>query len=314
MNLDFGILWIEDSFSLEEKENLKRRVKEAGFIARIRTIPNSQGIDDLAYSHSLYHDYDIILLDYRLEDSENGADIAPRIRELFPSTTILFYSGSLDEAELRRLMADKVVEGVYCSARRRFIERTGSLIDQTARSLDRLSGMRGLAMRVVAECDAIMKEAVLAISEKDPDGENSLRSLDEEVIKYLNSSISKYQESQAHDLSARLDTRAVDSAKLFGHFRRSIKAVTKSPNDFGIRDTDLDRLRELRALTSRYAEEVLAKRNILGHVVEIQSAQGWTLSGRDDISASDFPDIRRSFALYIDAIRGINEIVTRPHK
>ena len=49
MNLDFGILWIEDSFSEEEKESLKRRVREAGFIARIENIQNSEGVEDLAH-------------------------------------------------------------------------------------------------------------------------------------------------------------------------------------------------------------------------------------------------------------------------
>lgn len=310
MNLDFGILWIEDSFSIEEEDNLKRRVREAGFIARIRTIPNSQGIDDLARAHSLYHDYDIILLDYRLEDAENGADIAPRIRELFPSTTILFYSGSLDESQLRRLMADNVVEGVYCSARKRFIERTGSLIDQTARSLDRLSGMRGLAMRVVAECDAIMRESVLAISQRDPNGPNSLNSLDKDVLEHINGMISNYEASRSEGLQGRLDTRAVDSAKLFSHFRRLTKVVTSNAGIFGLNGDEVDRLRELRAHSAQYTKDVLLKRNMLGHVIEVQDESGWVLTGSSDISVSDFPDIRRSFAAHIDALRGINTILT----
>lgn len=41
MNLDFGILWIEDSYSHEEVESLKRRVQDSGFIAQIKNIPNS---------------------------------------------------------------------------------------------------------------------------------------------------------------------------------------------------------------------------------------------------------------------------------
>ena len=42
MNLDFGILWIEDSFSAEEEENLRRRVRDAGrwgHAARSRGLP-----------------------------------------------------------------------------------------------------------------------------------------------------------------------------------------------------------------------------------------------------------------------------------
>lgn len=308
MNLDFGILWIEDSFSAEEEESLKRRVREAGFIARISSIPNSQGIEDLARSHALYHCFDIILLDYRLED-ESGVSIAPKIRELFPSTTILFYSGSADEAELRRMIAENKVEGVYCSARVRFIERTGSLIEQTARSLDRLSGMRGLAMRVVAECDAVMREVLLSISALDSDEPARLKQLDDDVFKFMEEIKTTYEASQPKGIAGRLGTRAVDSAKLFSHFRRVTKVVTASPDAYGISKSQVDRLRELRAHSAKYDKEVLNKRNVLGHVVEEQGENGWVLSGGSDIKTSDFPEIRRNFALYINALREMNSIL-----
>jgi len=308
MNLDFGILWIEDSFSEEEESSLKRRVRAAGFIARIKNIINSKQIEELARSHSLFHLYDIILLDYRLKD-ENGDDIAPRVRSLFPSTTILFYSGSVDEATLRRMMADKQVEGVYCSARERFIDRTGALIEQTARSLDRLSGMRGLAMRVVAECDIVMKDAVLSMSSFDPDGEKRLAELDAEVLAFIKSMQEKYEASIPNGIEGRLSTRAIDSAKLFSHFRRLSKVATKNPESFNLNDNQVDRIRELRASSSNYVSQVLQKRNILGHAIEIQGEEGWILQGSDNINVGDFPEIRRVFALYIDALREMSEIL-----
>jgi CheY-like chemotaxis protein len=309
MNLDFGILWIEDSFSEAEEENLKRRVREAGFIARIDNIPNSQGIERYAREHSLYHCYDIILLDYRLQDNESGSAIAPRIRELFPSTTILFYSGSVDEDQLRSLMAENCVEGVYCSARRRFIERTGSLIEQTARSLDRLSGMRGLAMRVVAECDDIMKEAVIALSASDPDSPKRLGELDSDVFEFMKSMKLAYEAALSGGIQGRLTSRAVDSAKLYNHFRRLTKVVTKSPTEFGLDDGEIDRIRELRKETADYVKNVLQRRNTLGHVVEVQGEDGWVLSGSSEINVGDFPDIRRLFALNIDALREMSSIL-----
>ena len=55
MNLDFGILWIEDSYSFDEEESLKRRIRDAGFIARIDVIPNGVGIEEIARTHQLYH-------------------------------------------------------------------------------------------------------------------------------------------------------------------------------------------------------------------------------------------------------------------
>ncbi|GAB4061539.1 response regulator [Uliginosibacterium sediminicola] len=316
MNLDFGILWIEDSFSPAEEESLRRRVRDAGFIARIDAIPNGETIEGLAKEHHLYHRYDIILLDYRLRD-ERGDELAPKIRRLFPSTTILFYSGSVkEEGELRRLIASSDVEGVYCCRRdgQRFIQRTGELIDQTARALDRLSGMRGLAMRVVAECDEIMKKAMISMCGFDQGCKDKMPDLDADVFKSIDSMRQSYSDATVNssDLIARLGTMAVDSAKLFAHFRRLTDLAVKNPSSFKLDEAQVDRLRELRRNSASYVDNVLRKRNVLAHVFEERGESGWVLKGKgsDEISVSDFPDIRRGFAGYMDALREIGTLVT----
>lgn len=312
MNLDFGILWIEDSFSPEEEESLKRRVLEAGFIARIDVIANGTGIEEYARQHALYHRYDIILLDYKLQDAD-GTELAPTIRSLFPSVTILFYSGSFNEDELRSKIAAKQVEGVYCIRRdgQRFIQRTGELIDQTARALDRLSGMRGLAMRVVAECDDLMKKAVLSMCDLDQECAGKISELDADVLSFFASSKSAYEVATSGDLRARIDTRAVDSAKLHKHFRRLTKVAAKNPSAFGLDSDGVEKLRELRSKSAQYDQNVLNKRNVLGHVIEVQGANGWVLQGSNEISVTDFPEIRRVFASHIDAFREMNKLVIR---
>jgi response regulator RpfG family c-di-GMP phosphodiesterase len=310
VNLDFGLLWIEDSFNPEEEENLRRRIRQAGFLARIKNISNSNGIEDLAKEHKLFHTYDLILLDYKLQD-EDGNEIAPKIRSLFPSTTILFYSGSVGEEDLRLLIAEKNVEGVYCSARTRFIERTGELIDQTARALDRLSGMRGLSMRVVSECDAIMKQSMLLMCERDNTCAERVQELDKDVLEHMDEMKNKYTKTQAGTLQDRFDSRAVDSAKLHKHFRRLTETATKQPDIFGLSHEQVDRLRELRKQTAQYDIKVLRKRNILGHVVEVKSDKGWALNDTSEITIQDFPEIRQIFATHIDAFREIGKIVVR---
>lgn len=309
MNLDIGVLWIEDFFSKEEEDSLRRRILNAGFVARIESIPNSTRIDELAKKHELYHCFDIILLDYKLQD-EKGDEIAPKIRQLFPSTTILFYSGSLEEDALRQKMASKEIEGVYCSARRRFIERAGALIDQTARSLNRLSGMRGLAMRVVAECDDIMKKAILSMSARSPKCSEKKADLDKDVIEFMDQCRERYSAVIEGNIEDRFKTLAVDSTKLFKHFRRLTQVVANSKEDFGLNDEQSDRLRELRQRSNIYDQEVLKKRNILGHVFETCDESGWILRGSDEIKTSDFPDIRRGFAKHIEILREISTIVT----
>lgn len=310
MNLDLGILWIEDSFSPQEEQALKRKVQDAGFVARIENIPNGNGIDELARRHKLYHLFDVILLDYFLQD-EKGDELAPKIRELFPSTTILFYSGSAEEQKLRSLIAEKSVEGVYCCSRVRFTQRAGELIDQTARSLDRLSGMRGLAMRVVAECDDLMKVAMVSMCARDTNCADKVTHLDTDVLTLLDGTKQAYEASRDKDLVARIETRAVDSMKLFKHFRRLTQVAAANPANFGLGGTEADRLRELRKSSADYDNKVLRKRNLLGHVIEVEGEAGWVLQGSNEITTSDFADIRRLFAEHIETFREMKILVTR---
>jgi len=165
-------------------------------------------------------------------------------------------------------------------------------------------------MRVVAECDELMKIAVLSMSARDATCVARLSDLDRDVLSFLDEAKVAYEACLASDLSARLDTRAVDSAKLFKHFRRLTKVAAANPATFGLNHDQVERLRELRASSAKYDQIVLKKRNILGHVVEEQGESGWILRGSDEIDVTDFPNIRRSFAEYIDAFREMQRLVT----
>jgi hypothetical protein len=44
--------------------------------------------------------------------------------------------------------------------------------------------------------------------------------------------------------------------------------------------------------------------------MEVQGEQGWVLQGSSEISTGDFADIRRVFALYIDALREMADLLT----
>ena len=309
MNLDFGILWIEDEFDENEETLLKRRVLEAGFIARIVNIPNGDGLEALAEENRHFHRYDLILLDYRLKDAK-GDELAPTVRDLFPATNILFYSSAFADVDaLREMIAKRRVEGVYCSHRDRFVDRTGQLIDQFSLSMNRLSGMRGLSMRVVAECDEILGQAVRFMTENDEGCAAKTKDLDDDVLKFIEEVTEKYKVAMKGGLDGRLKSRAIDSGKLHKHFRRQSKVVTANPDTFGLSKAQVERLRELRQSTAQYDNEVLGTRNVLGHVVEEETEDGWVLSGSKDIQVGHFPAIRQMFATHIDDFAEMRDII-----
>jgi hypothetical protein len=311
MNLDFGILWVEDAFDANEQQQLEQHILNSGFQPRITTTIDGADIAQFAAENNIYHNIDLVLLDYKLGDTF-GDDLAVNIRTFFPSTTILFYSGSFgsDGSELRAKMAAKQVEGVFCSHRDRFIIRASELIDQTAHSLSRLSGMRGLAAQVVSECDEKLSAALLSMTARSEACRNAVSRLDEAVCNHLKDTSRRYIAATKTDLDGRLATLIVDSAKKFAHYQRLTNIAIGSPAEFGLDTNQVDRLRELRRATNNYSTEVLSLRNTLSHQIEIRSADGWTLQGRGEISVADFPDFRQRFARYLANITEMISLTT----
>ncbi|MCY4328364.1 MAG: hypothetical protein OXC53_12400 [Rhodobacteraceae bacterium] len=242
--------------------------------------------------------------------------MAIKVRDLFPATTILFYSGDADEVELRNLIAQKKVEGVFCSHRNRFIERTGTLIDQLSQSLNRLSGMRGLAMRVVAECDEILEQAIQFMTSRSEQYKATMGDLDKDVCSSIRERKKQYRDAMQGNLDDRLGTHAIDSSKLHNHFRRQSRIVTGNSVDFGLSEAQAERLRELRASTAQYEQDVLTIRNVLAHAMEKKTTNGWILKGHKEedkgIKVEDFPSIRRTFASHVKDFAEMKNLICPP--
>ena len=165
MNLTFGICWIEDQASDPERDAVARAVRANGFEPNIDPVETEEDIRAFADRQHHFQDYDLILLDLRLGDGLRGDELAPAVRQSFRSTPILFYS-AVPEQDLRRSMAEKAVDGVYCTSRVMLSTRVQHLVSDLTPALNRLSGMRGLAARVVAECDQDFREIILHLSEE----------------------------------------------------------------------------------------------------------------------------------------------------
>ena len=126
MNLTFGICWIEDQASDAEIEAVEEAVRANGFEPEMCRIETQDKIREFAKQQQNFYDFDLILLDLMLGEGLRGDDLAPEVRGAFRSTPILFYSAE-NEHRLRGRMAEKLVEGVYCTHRDRLPERVGEL-------------------------------------------------------------------------------------------------------------------------------------------------------------------------------------------
>ena len=297
--MTFGICWIEDQPSDPERAAVEAAVRASGFEPDIFTIDSEDEINAFAKQQDHFQEFDLILLDMRLSPTLQGDELAPYIRESFRSTPILFYSAA-PEPQLRMQMAEKNVDGVYCASRDDFPTRVGELVEGLAPALNRLSGMRGLAARVVAECDQELRGILLHLGTGELPEADIVQSLKKQFCDLKQRQ--KQNVGSHNSLPGLLDEPSISSGLLFQEVRNRV-------------DADPTSSQEIRALSyelRQYTQLVLARRNILAHALEEKTDEGWRISRRGPdphLTSQDFAEFRADFLSHLKNFRKLRELV-----
>jgi DNA-binding NarL/FixJ family response regulator len=296
MSLHFGICWIEDQASDAEVERIETAVRSSGFEPLIERIEKPEDIRAFADRQNHHQDFDLILLDLNLGAGLRGEKLAQQVRAAFRSTTILFYSAE-DESRLRERMAQERVEGVYCIHRDRLAARVGELVSHLSPALNRLSSMRGLAARIVAECDADFR-AILNHLGQGGEADNIAESLRQRV----KSSIAAQQVTvdELASLDDLLASHSVHSAALFNEVKD--RARLQGGDDL---------LVIVRKLHKGFLNQVINRRNTLAHALEERTDAGWQIvrSTGDPVTVADFPRYRAEFQTQLEMVRRLRAIL-----
>ena len=298
MNLTFGICWIEDQASDAEVQAVEDAVRYCGFEPDLERIERQEDIQAFAQRQEHFQDYDLILLDLRLGAGLYGDELAPQVRGQFRSTPILFYSAEEVDA-LRRRMADRLVEGVYCAHRAGLPGRVRELVSNLTPALNRLSGMRGLAARVVAECDHEFRAILLHWGVEREDEAELVESIKARAREGSDWQLDRAAEIT--DLAALLDDPVSSSSVLFIEVYRRADAMDVS-----------DEVRAARHEIRQYRDKVLAVRNTLAHALEQRTADGWRITRRPpnpDLTVHDFDRYRADFLTHLRHVRQLRELL-----
>ena len=305
MKLQFGLLWIEDNYSSNEEAEIRAGATSSGFELEITVSEDGSNLDNLAAHQKEFHAFDLILLDLKLAGGVQGDALALQVRRLFRFTPILFYSGSDNEAGLRDRMAKDKIEGVFCAQRDNFTGRASELIQDYAHTLNRLSGMRGLAMEVVAEVDVICRDLISKLAVGDLEIV-ATGLLDKAVCAQSQKNLDEFPSLAS--LNERMHHSATDSMKSFTVFRDLLRRhINSLPAGHG-----KDHLSALSLETSKYRNEVIHVRNVLGHALETKNEKGWLIRDRDGkpfMTIADFPSYRSNFLKNLRAVRAISKLL-----
>ncbi len=259
MNIDFKVLWFEDEKDWYDSilPVVENYLHENGF----NFIPSRYSSGENLEIVLKEDEYDLILVDYNLP-GELGDQLIERLRRFELYTDIIFYSQN-GEGKVRSTLAEKAVEGVYCSDRSRdeFEEKVTNVIHSNIKKVLDLNNMRGIVIAKVSDLDLIMSEIIV---------EKVKTSEKEEADKIKNSAKDKFVKSLQDKLRK---VENIDVNQDFEKLVNKLESFNKWRVVSGICKHN-DGLNEFKEIINNYNEEIISIRNKMAHLKEDISEDG----------------------------------------
>jgi hypothetical protein len=274
MSLEYNIFWVEDldeSFDTYSRR-IRKYVESKNFRCNIYRIKMQNEFDIEKIN---LNDFDILIIDYRLGENEDGREIIKSVRQGKYLNDVLFYSGE-GEAKLLQLVQEQALEGVFVSNRDNqvFMPKIEALIDKSIRRTINPINIRGMVMDVTSEFDNVINDIIsaswllLKSDEKDDIEKYIVKNLVEDRRKSVNRFSEKYSEENELAMLELLNEREFTSEKSV----RLLNKILQSENHkiMSARDNSISILvnnetdGEIR-FYNEYKEGVLDFRNILAH-------------------------------------------------
>ena len=161
MKINYKVLWVEDQFESVQFaiDGIEDRLKDYGFIFEVnkKTSLSEDELGKLSDKLSQYNTYDMIIFDYDLgEQTKKGNEIARELRKSI-FTDMIFYSGKAP-LELRKILFDSQVEGVFTVSRPDFVDEAWPIIEDQIKRICDINNMRGVILDEMSKIDLRMRE------------------------------------------------------------------------------------------------------------------------------------------------------------
>lgn len=275
MKLEYRILWFDDQPANNKpyEDTIRNSLARLGFEPQIDLRVVVAGCSDPLSNLPAQHDVDLVLMDWKLGGGHDGATLARRLRQTFRDTDIVFYSSEVPK-NLRKLIFEQDIDGVYCFHRTNLTERTMGLIRAQMRKVLDLNHMRGIVMAATSDLDQAMIQCLEVV----------------QSVVYPNAA-EAFAASIGAQVAESLRKKADDIDKLVT--KGKLQKLLHEPA-FGaaLRLTVLqaeikklaDRINEVHLLESlsRYHADVITPRNDFAHRRAVIQAGKLTLEGRTE--------------------------------
>lgn len=162
MRLDFNVLWVEDNQKnvASQRERIEYLIQKEGF--RLRVLFASSVAEAKTHlSDDIYGDHiDLVLMDYDLGAGARGDQGLVEVRNIFPYKDIVFYSSQ--GPDLPDMVANKKVQGVFCSARDSLTDTVEGLFEALVKKVLDIDHSRGIVMGATSDIDHLISDCLVS--------------------------------------------------------------------------------------------------------------------------------------------------------
>ncbi len=305
MRIKYFILWIENDKSWQStaQKLIEVELIDLGFIPIINAITGEEELKELLAIKPDLKEYDIILVDYKLNNEEQGNVLIEQIRNNEIYTDVLFYSQDINA--LRDAFRSLELEGVYTSSRANFEERFSKIMKTTIKKVEEVSTLRGLIMAETSTLDEMM----LSI-----------------IKKYLNNASSKKKEVYIAYLFSKVEESVTTCNKIFRELKdkNDVETLIETPLLFTlfqkslginkiIKQSENIEIKIFKGYHEDFNKKIIQIRNIFAHVEEKEENGNIVLvdtKGMQEVFSSErCVEIRKDILAFSEKLEGINKIV-----
>jgi hypothetical protein len=289
MRLDFNVLWVDDQPDAVEAQSvpLRRRMEEEGFLFNRTLCKSLDEVTAIIGDDVFADEIDLILVDWDLGASVHGEQVIAKIREAAPYRDVVFYSARQPVAELRRLVFENGIEGIYCASREDLIDEVVDVFESLIKKVLDLDHTRGIVMGATCDIDHTVNECLLAIYEQlDGEGQGALvaEALQrvEEKLKQWTKQIEKIQASAS--MAAVMEAHVYFTAN---DRLRMLKSLVEG-----------DALKAHEAVgqtLGKYIKTIVPERNTMAHVRPAVQGKARTVlnAAGDELGVEELRNLRR---------------------
>ena len=289
MRLDFNVLWVDDQPERIDSliKRIAKQMEDEGFQFNATQCKSIAEVRKQIGSDVFSDEIDLIVVDWDLGGDVQGQDAIAAIRETVLYKDVVFYSARNPAEELRKLASDRGVEGIYCASREELVEEVLGVFESLVKKVLDLDHTRGIVMGATSDIDSMVNECLLAIdAQADEGGKEALL---KQALGYVETKIKELTETAEKLRGVGSLPELFEAHLVFTAYDR-LRILAGALNT-----KTLETHKAYRKSVTSYQQEVVPKRNVLGHVARVLQGETYVLADAKGnvISLNDTRKLRR---------------------